>query len=64
MSTIQHVWATGDRYHKLSAIYYKNPKYWWLIAWYNQTPTEAHVKVGELIYIPMPLERALASYGV
>jgi len=64
LSVVQHIWTVGDRYYKLAADYYKNPKYWWLIAWYNQTPTEAHLKLGDLVYIPMPLERALSTYGV
>jgi hypothetical protein len=64
ITVVQHIWTVGDRYYKLAADYYKNPKYWWLIAWYNQTPTEAHLKLGDLVYIPMPLERALSTYGV
>jgi hypothetical protein len=64
LNTIQHIWAVGDRFYKIAGTYYKNPKYWWVIAWYNQTPTEAHLKLGDLIYIPMPLERALNIFGV
>ena len=64
LSVVQHVWAVGDRYYKLASNYYKNPKHWWLIAWYNQAPTEGHLKIGDLVYIPMPLERALQYFGV
>ena len=63
-SVVQHIWAVGDRYHKLAATHYKNPKFWWLIAWYNQAPTEAHLNLGDLVYIPMPLGRVLSAFGV
>ena len=54
-----HIWQLGDRYYKLAAKYYANPKYWWVIAWYNQKPTESHVKMGDIIDIPMPLDSVL-----
>ena len=63
-TTVQHVWSDGDRFHKLASMHYKNPKHWWLIAWYNQTPTEAHLNFGDLVYIPMPLGRVLSAFGV
>ena len=61
--TVQHIWATGDRFYKLAAQYYKIPTYWWVIAQYNQKPTEAHVKIGEPIWIPIPLEAVLSYMG-
>jgi len=60
---VQHIWATGDRFYKLAAQYYKIPTYWWVIAQYNQKPTEAHVKIGEPIWIPIPLEAVLSYMG-
>jgi hypothetical protein len=54
-----HVWKTGDRYFKLSSQYYGRPDLWWIIAFYNQKPTEGHVKRGELIKIPLPIEQVL-----
>jgi len=62
MATIRHIWETGDRYWKLAARYYKNPDYWWIIAWYNQKPTENHVKRGDVLLIPTPPERLAAKY--
>jgi len=63
-SVVQHIWSVGDRYHKLAAMHYNSPKYWWLIAWYNKAPTEAHLNLGDLVYIPMPLGRVLSAFGV
>ena len=60
---IDHVWGSGDRYYKLAEKYYGNPKLWWVIAWYNTRPTEAHVKVGDLIKIPMPLEKVMFYFN-
>tara|TARA_Y100000310_G_scaffold216601_1_gene217655 strand:- start:97 stop:435 length:339 start_codon:yes stop_codon:yes gene_type:complete len=59
----QHLWSIGDRYYKLADKYYNLSKYWWIIAWYNQAPTEAHLMPGDVIYIPLPLERVLSTYG-
>lgn len=54
-----HIWATGDRYFKLASQYYGRPELWWVIAFYNQKPTEGHVRRGELIKIPLPIELVL-----
>ena len=34
--------------------YYGDAEYWWLIAWYNNKPTESHFKLGDVVYIPLP----------
>ena len=61
---LPHLWTLGDRYYKLAYTHYQEPEYWWVIAWFNQKPTEAHVSVGETVYIPMPLEAILTYiYG-
>ena len=59
-TTITHTWIVGDRFYKLSYKHYGTTKYWWLIAKFNSTPTESHVKIGDKIDIPLPLSRALA----
>ena len=56
---ISHIWKTGDRYYKLAATHYGNPEYWWIIASYNQVPTEGHLRIGDVIFIPTPLNRLL-----
>ena len=52
---ISHLWKRGDRYYKLAHKHYGDSRLWWIIAWFNRKPTETHVKVGEVIFIPMPL---------
>ena len=64
LATITHLWKTGDRYYKIAAKYYGDPTYWWVIAWFNQKPTEGHLRAGELLTIPLPLDRILNYYGV
>ena len=57
---IRHVWGLGDRLYKLAHQYYGDPALWWIIAWYNTRPTEAHFKQGDVIRIPLPLNEVLA----
>lgn len=61
--TVKVIWSEGDHYFKLAEQYYENPEMWWVIAFYNQKPTEFHVKAGDVIYIPVPLEAILYSIG-
>ncbi len=56
---IRHIWSLGDRYYKLAHKYYNDTNYWWVIARFNRKPTEAHLKIGDTISIPMPLSQAL-----
>ncbi len=51
---IGHIWKTGDRYYKLADQHYGDSRYWWVIAWYNKKPTEAHLSLGDSVYIPTP----------
>lgn len=57
------VWSVGDRLYKLAHEYYGDSTYWWLIAWYNQKPTESHFVVGDVVEIPLPFNRALSAYN-
>jgi nucleoid-associated protein YgaU len=63
IKTTNHVWKYGDRYYNLAKNYYGNPKYWWVIAWWNARPTEAHVSPGDLIVIPLNIENTLEVLG-
>ena len=56
------VWKVGSRFYKLADEYYGDPTYWWLIAWFNRKPTEAHVPVGSVIEIPLPFESVMSLY--
>ena len=64
LSRLTHIWKTGDRYYKLAYEYYGSSRYWWIIAWYNKKPTESHIKLGQTIYIPQPLEDVMRYLGV
>lgn len=59
LQRIKHIWKTGDRYYKLAHTYYGKSDAWWVIAQYNKRPTESHVNYGDVIYIPLPLDRAI-----
>jgi len=59
LTRIKHIWRTGDRYYKLAIDNYGSAEYWWVIAFFNQKPTEADLKVGDVVEIPFPLERIL-----
>ena len=58
-----HIWQQSDRYWKLSNKYYGDPEYWWVIARYNQSPTESHLQNGDTIMIPFPLQSVLRALG-
>ena len=57
---VKHVWKLGDRFYKLAEKYYKRKHYWWIIAWFNQTPTENHLVTGQLVRIPVPLDTVIS----
>jgi len=64
ITEVSHVWKTGDRYYKLAYKHYGQSQYWWVIAWFNKKPTEQHVKLGDTIKVPLPLQSVLTSYGL
>ena len=55
-------WSTGDRFYKLAFEYYGNGRLWWIIAWFNRAPTEAHITLGEQIYIPKSADSVLRFF--
>lgn len=60
---LKHVWKEGDRYYKLAEKYYGNAKDWWIIAKFNQLPTESDIEVGDIVNIPTPVDRVLDYMG-
>jgi len=58
------IWKYGDRFYKLAYTYYDDPQLWWIIAWYNGYPTEANVKIGDILDIPLNLEEIIKVLGV
>ena len=64
LATDTHIWKYGDRFYKLAYTYYDDPQLWWIIAWYNGYPTEANVKIGDTLDIPLNLEEIIKVLGV
>lgn len=63
ITQIPHIWKSGDRYYKLAYYHYGNPSYWWLIALFNNKPTEASVSIGDTIMIPKPLSLLITLFS-
>ena len=59
----KYIWKQGDSLEKLSAKYYGDIQYWWVIAHYNQKPTEQHFTVGDIIIIPTLLGTVVKILG-
>ena len=59
INTVKHIWSIGDRYYKLASKYYNDPKDWWIIALFNNKPTESDIMLGDEILIPLPLENVI-----
>ena len=63
VSQVEHVWSHGDKYYKLAYQYYRSYKYWWVIAYWNGKPTDAHLNYGDVIRIPLDLSKVLSALG-
>ena len=48
----EYIWKFGDSLHKLSQTFYDTYDFWWVIAFVNKKPTDAHYKFGDTVYIP------------
>jgi hypothetical protein len=57
LQIVHHLWKLGDRLYKLSDFHYGSAELWWLIAWFNKKPTDAHIQLNDIIEIPFPFER-------
>jgi hypothetical protein len=62
LNIVHHSWTYGDKYYKLAHEHYSDSELWWVIAWFNQKPTEAHVSVGDIIFVPKPVNEILKVY--
>ena len=58
-----YYWTAGDRYWKLAEQYYGHRTYWYIIARFNNKPTEAHIDIGEEIRVPTNLAQAIEVLG-
>ena len=63
LQTARHEWKLGDRYFKLADKYYGDSKLWWIVAWFNQMPTDAHVKIGDIVEVPLQIGLTLKIMG-
>tara|TARA_R100000008_G_scaffold83989_1_gene70316 strand:- start:677 stop:1027 length:351 start_codon:yes stop_codon:yes gene_type:complete len=59
-----YTWSRGDRFYKLAADFYGQVDYWWVIALFNNAPTEQHVTIGTEIFIPTNPESVAELLGV
>ena len=64
MQIVADTWRRGVSLSKLAAKHYGDPKLWWVIAWYNKRPTDAHYNIGDKVFIPKPLEKILRNFRV
>lgn len=64
IDTSGHIWKYGDRFYTLAQRYYNDTRFWWVIAWYNGYPTEADIKPGDFIDIPVNIQDGLRILGV
>jgi cytochrome c551/c552 len=55
----QVVWRVGMSYQYLASQYYGDFRQWWVIAGFNNKPTENHVKPGDILRIPKDISEAL-----
>ena len=55
------VWKVGSRFYKLAHEFYGDSRLWWIIAYFNRKPTDSHVQIGEVVYIPLDWETILDS---
>jgi len=62
-----HVWKIGTRFYKLASEHYGDPRLWWVIAYFNKKPTDSHVSLGEVVYVPTrwhPIFDAIAEHNL
>ncbi len=60
LTIIEHVWTESDRLYKVADRYYGDSKLWWVVAKFNNLPTESHIKIGYVLRIPLPVDRLLS----
>jgi len=55
-------WQPGDRLEKIASRVYGNATYWWVLARFNQKPTDAHWRTGDVVRVPYPLQLITSYY--
>jgi len=59
VASFEYVWKYGDKFWQLSHLFYGNKKYWYIIAQFNNKPTESHINIGDTIKIPYDVQDVL-----
>jgi nucleoid-associated protein YgaU len=49
----RHTWRQGDKLYKLAGQFYGDFRLWWVIAIVNKISSEADLKYGQVIKIPL-----------
>ena len=57
-------WKRGSSLSKIAAIEYGDATLWWVLAWYNKKPTDAHCNLGDIVFVPKPLDRIITQFRV
>jgi nucleoid-associated protein YgaU len=57
--TEDYVWRAGDKFWRLAEQKYGDPTLWWVVAQFNNKPTEQHLQPGDVIKIPLELSIVL-----
>ena len=60
LTIVEHVWTENDRLYKLADKYYGDSKLWWVLAKFNNFPTESHIEEGYIVRIPFPVDKLLS----
>lgn len=60
----EYVWTVGDRFWSLADKIYGDKNLWYVIARFNNTPTEADVESGQIIRIPKNAQEAKRILGI
>ena len=55
----EYSWTVGDRFWRIAEVMYGDKSLWWVIARFNNKPTEGHLKPGDLIKIPTDIIQAV-----
>lgn len=59
IKTFDYTWRNGDKFWRIAAKNLGDQRLWWVIARLNNKPTEALLKEGEIIKIPVNVAVAL-----
>lgn len=64
LTVVTHTWRLHDKFYKLAHEHYGDSRLWWAIAWFNKTPTESQMRVGDVVHIAHPLDALLPYFGL